>query len=372
MKKFIKWLGIQEALEKGLIARILVILCLLYIIFGIVFVTIRIVMTLSPALPDAHWTDMLIESMILLIGLFTLWLIRKDRMRAASRVILGCLLLAVSMQAYFIGDPANDVAGAMGLLLFAILAILILDRWDRWIAVFLVVCVIVGLNIMAASGNLLPAVTLTPMGKTYFSFFIWLTVSMIISVLLVAAMGAMRREPQLLQQRIAESDLSGDGGVGAANLPYLSTHDDLTGLYNRLFFETEFTRLEKSRLFPISIIIADLDGMKKVNETFGLKTGDQLMINVARLFTKVFRQEDIVCRYGDDEFAVLLPDTDPSIVQIIMSRIEKQIDDYNKGHVDLPIRISIGTSTAAQGESLKNHLKLARKFMLQEKTKHKS
>lgn len=356
MKKFLKWLGIEDALNKGLIARILVILCLLFIIFGIVFVTIRIVMTVHPALPDAHWTDILIESMILVIGLFTLWLIRKDRMRAASRVILSCLLLAVSLQAYFIGDPANDVAGAMGLLLFAMLAILLLDRWDRLIAVGLVVAVFVGINIMAASGNLLPVVNLTPLGKTYFSFFIWLTVAIIIALLLVASTGAMRREPLLLQQRIAAEQ-----SENSDRLLYLSTRDDLTGLFNRLFFETEFSRLEKSRQYPISIFIADINQLRKINENHGNLAGDQMLISVARLFIKVFRQEDIISRYGDDEFAILLPQTDENIVKIIMKRIHKQIDTYNKKHSKLPIQISIGVSTANKDESLKNCLKIAKK-----------
>ena len=72
MKTLLKWLGIEDAYEKGLIARILVILCLLYIIFGIIFVTARMVMILHPDLPDAHWTDVLIESSILVVGIITL------------------------------------------------------------------------------------------------------------------------------------------------------------------------------------------------------------------------------------------------------------------------------------------------------------
>lgn len=365
MEKVLKWLGVEEAFKKGLISRIIVILCFLFIIFGIVFVTIRIVMTVHPALPAAHWTDMLIESIILLIGLFSLWLIRNDHMRAASRVLLGCILLAVSMQAYFIGDPANDVAGAMGLLLFAMLAIIMLDRWDRVIAVGLVIVVFVTLNIMATSGNLEPVVNLTPLGKTFFSFFIWLTVSILIAMLLVAASAAMRREPRLLQQRLADSE----GIENPDKLLYLSTHDGLTDLYNRLFFETEFKRIEKSRLYPISIIITDIDQLEKINETFGNLAGDQMIIDVARLLVKVFRTEDVVSRYGEDEFAILLPQTDTAIIDIIMKRIDKQMSAYNKKHSDRPMKLTFGFSTAKKGESLKNHLKIAKKNLKQEKEK---
>jgi len=360
MKKFFEWLGIQDAFEKGLIAQILIILCLAFIIFGAVFVTIRIVMTVHPAFPSAHWTDMLIESLILVMAVITLWFIRSNKIRAASRVILGGILIAVTMQTYFLGGPANDISGPMGLLLFAILAILFLDRSDRWIAIFLVIMVFIVLSVLSVSGNLLPSVNLTPIGKTLYSIFIWLSISIIISIIIIAAMGAMRREPHLLDLQFNES---------AGNVPFLSTHDALTGLYNRLFIETEFSRLEKSRFFPISIITAEIQDLKKINETHGFKAGDDLIINVARLFSKVFRPEDILSRYGGDEFAVLLPNVDLSTAQGVIGRIEKQVNTYNKKHTRQPIRISIGVSTANQGDFLKDHLKLAEKRMWQEISK---
>ncbi len=358
MKKFFKWLGIQDAFEKGLIARILIILCLVFVIFGVVFVTIRIVLSLLPAFPPVHWTDLLIESLVLAVGLITLWFIRTDKMRAASRVILGGMLVAVTMQTYFLGGPANDISGSMGLLLFAVLAILFLDRSDRWIAIFLAITVFIVFSILSASGYLLPSINLSPLGKTLFSIFVWLSISVIIAVILIAAMGAIRREPHLLDLQFNQS---------AGDVPFLSTHDALTGLYNRLFIETEFSRLEKSRLFPISIITAEIQDLKTINETRGYKAGDEMVINVARLFAKVFRPEDIISRYGGDEFAVLLPGVDPSTAQVVIGRIQKQLTAYNKKHTKRPIHISIGVSTAKQGDSLKAHLKLAEKLMWQEK-----
>ncbi|MCJ7624323.1 MAG: hypothetical protein MUO76_12535, partial [Anaerolineaceae bacterium] len=119
MKRFFRWLGIQYAFERGVIARILIILCLVFITFGVVLLSARLMMAFFPAFPPVHWTDLLLESMILIFGLLTLWLIRKDRMQAATWVILGCLLVVVTLQVYFMGDPANNIAGAMGLHLFA-------------------------------------------------------------------------------------------------------------------------------------------------------------------------------------------------------------------------------------------------------------
>jgi diguanylate cyclase (GGDEF)-like protein len=283
--------------------------------------------------------------------------------------MLTALLVVVTMQAYVIGDPVNDIGGAMGLLLFAFLAVLLLDRWDRWVAVTLVIGIFIGLNVLAASGHLPPVILLDPLSKTLYILFVWLSVSIIIAFVMIAAMGAMRREPHLIEQTIKESAHLKDLGDTRNSVAYLSTHDALTGLYNRLFFETEFARLENSRFYPISIITAEINALKNVNTAFGLNTGDQMLINVARLFSNVFRQEDIITRYGGDDFVILLPGADALVVKAVMNRIEKHIDDFNKDHANLPISLSMGVSTANKGDSLKDHLKLAYGVLEQEKVK---
>ncbi len=358
MTKLLKKLGIKEFYDKGLIARILVILCLAYIVFGIFFLTVRLVMTLSPAYPAAHWTDVLIESMILIVGIATFFMIRADNMKGASRLIMSGMFIAVALQAYFIADPSGDVGSAMGIQLFAITAVLLLDSRDRWVALILAVLVLVGLNYLYATGRLNPAITLTPSGKIMFSLFIWFSVSLIISLMIIATMGAMRREPQFL-----EKVLNGSSDSSGNDLSFISTHDGLTGLYNRLFFETEFNRLEKSRLYPISIIVAKILDLQSIQASHGTQVADEQVMNLSSLFTNVFRQEDIVSRYGQDEFAVLLPSADTDILVIVMGRLDKHLEIFNSAHANLPLKISFGTSTAQRGESLKTHLKSAFKDM---------
>jgi diguanylate cyclase (GGDEF)-like protein len=153
------------------------------------------------------------------------------------------------------------------------------------------------------------------------------------------------------------------------SLSDLSNHDPLTGLFNRLFFDTELKRLDKSRQFPISIIMVDVDNLKKVNDTFGHSTGDQILIKIANLLSSVFRQEDIISRIGGDEFVVMLPNTSMAVAKLIIERMNNRIDAYNIEHQELPIYISYGVSTASQGESLLGHLKISDDLMYKDKAR---
>ena len=104
-------------------------------------------------------------------------------------------------------------------------------------------------------------------------------------------------------------------------------------------------------------------GLKAVNDSFGMRAGDMMLIDTSRIFARVFRQEDIVTRFGGDEFAVLLPSCDENAVKAVLDRLEYELGEFNKTHENLPIRISLGISTAKKGESLKAHQKLAEKQM---------
>ena len=366
MKRLFKWLGVQDAFDRGMIARSLVILCLTFICFGALFLLVRLVQLILPAFPSVHWADLLLESLLFVFGLAVLWLIRVDKMHTASWLIIGVLLVVVSLQAYFVADPANDVTGAMGLQLLAILSILLLGPRERWFALSVVLVIFLGLNVLSAYGYLDPLITYDPLIKTLFSIFVWSSVSLIISVILFTAMQTVRREPQLIDQNIIQAVKEKKNWTAQNNLLFLSTHDALTGVYNRLFFETESTRLEKSRLFPISIIMAVVDELKDLNDSLGQSVGDQILIDVARIFGVVFRQADIISRYGGDEFAILLPVSDAPIAAEVINRINEQLKTYNKKHSNLPISISMGVSTANQGESLQDHQKLAEKGMRKE------
>jgi diguanylate cyclase len=128
-------------------------------------------------------------------------------------------------------------------------------------------------------------------------------------------------------------------------IEYLSYHDSLTGLYNRRFFEEEFNRLDTPRNYPLTIIMADLNGLKITNDAFGHHAGDDLLRTTASLFKTHLRAEDIAARWGGDEFAILMPKTSSLEAELIVQRITQGIEAFSKEAGVLSIAFGWETKT---------------------------
>lgn len=154
--------------------------------------------------------------------------------------------------------------------------------------------------------------------------------------------------------------------VAEEKLKFLSFHDKLTKLYNRSYFEVELRRLNTPRQLPLSIIIGDIDGFKLVNDAFGYKKGDELLKEFAKLIKESCRTEDILARWGGDEFVILLPKTEKESVMEIISRIQK-----NTAHAkqkEIPLNISLGYAIKNRhNESIDEVIKKAEDLMKQNK-----
>ena len=150
-------------------------------------------------------------------------------------------------------------------------------------------------------------------------------------------------------------------------LDYLSMHDSLTGVFNRAYFLEELKRLEFSRLYPITVMLADLEGLNKINYQYNISSGDELVKHAASLLRTVFRSEDMVARISDDEFIALMPRCTARAGEKALQRVVNMVEAFNLEQPDLPLGLSLGIATAESGQSLADTLKLANSLKLSNK-----
>lgn len=155
-------------------------------------------------------------------------------------------------------------------------------------------------------------------------------------------------------------------------LRHLSSHDALTGLYNRTFYEAELDRLASSRRYPVSIIIIDLDGLKTINDSYGHAAGDKMICKAADILKSAFRADDLVARTGGDEFTVLLPESGVEALKVSVKRIESCLNEANKVEDGFFVKFSLGTAIAESNEKLHGAVKMADMKMYQNKAIRKS
>ncbi|HET7543310.1 MAG TPA: diguanylate cyclase [Polyangiaceae bacterium] len=114
-------------------------------------------------------------------------------------------------------------------------------------------------------------------------------------------------------------------------LEALADTDGLTGLYNRRYFDAllgrELQRTERYKT-PLGLVLLDIDHFKKINDSFGHSTGDEVLRNVARLVTASVRVTDTVARYGGEEFAIVFTQTTASGVTEVTERLRQRLADF--------------------------------------------
>ncbi|MDD2268399.1 MAG: PAS domain S-box protein, partial [Eubacteriales bacterium] len=148
---------------------------------------------------------------------------------------------------------------------------------------------------------------------------------------------------------------------------FLNYHDTLTGLFNRRFFEEKKKQLDTASQLPLSVIIADINGLKQINDALGHAQGDKLIVAISKILKEYMRHQDILARTSGDDFTILMPHTNIEEADNIMKLIEKACDE-NKTNEIYHTSISLGCATKNDiYEDINDILKLAEDNMYQQK-----
>lgn len=157
-----------------------------------------------------------------------------------------------------------------------------------------------------------------------------------------------------------------DEKIKQNEIEYLSLHDQLTGLGNRRYLEDKLKELDQKEYLPISVIMGDANGLKLTNDAFGHSLGDELLKKAADVLRTVCRNDDIICRYGGDEYVVVLPKTNEEEAALITKRLRSACADIEIGPVKFSISLGYATKKN-ENEDLAEMIKAAEDYMYKNK-----
>jgi diguanylate cyclase (GGDEF)-like protein len=150
--------------------------------------------------------------------------------------------------------------------------------------------------------------------------------------------------------------------INKAQLWDMAVTDSLTGLYVRRYFmvklQEELLRAERYNNI-LSIVMADLDGFKNINDTYGHDAGDRVLSAIGKFFQQNIRDVDVVARYGGEEFVIMIPEAAQDAAYILSERLRKQLAELKLENMP-PITISLGIATfPSDGRELEDLIKKA-------------
>ncbi|MDE1181953.1 sensor domain-containing diguanylate cyclase [Paraburkholderia sp.] len=155
-----------------------------------------------------------------------------------------------------------------------------------------------------------------------------------------------------------------------AYLEFLGKHDVLTKLRNRSFYVDELNRLERKGPFPVTVIMADLNGLKRINDQLGHAAGDGLLRRAGEVLAKALESPFHAARIGGDEFAILMPGTDERGGAAMIETIRQLVDLNNQFYPGTPLSFSMGAATCPREERLEAAVQRADLLMYEEKRQH--
>ena len=143
----------------------------------------------------------------------------------------------------------------------------------------------------------------------------------------------------------------------------LAITDQLTGLFNRRYMSRHLNTLLSDGAKPVSFLMLDVDFFKQINDTYGHDVGDEVLREFANRISANVRGIDLACRFGGEEFVVVMPDTDLSFAYMVAERLRQSVADapfmVTSASKQLPVTISIGVAASQSGDTPEVLLKRA-------------
>lgn len=243
-----------------------------------------------------------------------------------------------------VGKPLADI--------FSKASRIILDTYVMPLILHEGQCVEVMLDIEQANGNKIPVSVNARLGEKREIY--W-------------TMAVADRQKQLHHKLLETRDLLENK---AKLLQQQSITDDLTGLVNRRELNRQSTVImaqSKRANWPISLLMIDVDYFKQINDSKGHDVGDEVLIQLSQLLLKQARASDIVCRFGGEEFVILMPATDSDAAQSLARRLHESVKMLKISDIDLTLSIGITTSDLSKQNLFSDLVKQADEAMYEAK-----